>query len=216
MVPLADLEMKTGLVFPGILHESDQFDADRGAELAHETGLERAWLPPAAGDEQVASNPGDDEAAPAMRAEMALTEAPRPWRIADALKKLRTQVDARFPRRSKASDGGIGDAAHASRASDHNPWVVDGPNGVVTAIDITHDPANGCDAGALAAALVASRDPRLKYVIWNRRIANHAAVGNSPAWAWRPYTGSNPHNHHVHISVRPEKARYDSVAPWAV
>lgn len=216
MVPLADLEMRTGLVFPALLHAADQFGEALGQELAQATGLERAWLAADPEVEAVARFPGDDEAAPARRPAAAIEEAPRPWRIAESLKKLRAQVNARFPTRSKASDGGIGDAAHASRASDHNPWVVDGANGVVTAIDITHDPASGCDAGQLAQALVASRDPRIKYVIWNRRIANHAAVGNAPAWSWRAYGGSNPHNHHVHISVRPEKARYDSLAPWAV
>lgn len=35
------------------------------------------------------------------------------------------------------------------------------------------------------------------YVIWNRRIASAAST---PPWAWRTYTGSNPHTDHVHIS----------------
>jgi hypothetical protein len=42
---------------------------------------------------------------------------------------------------------------------------------VVTALDVTHDPANGVDPGALAETLRTSRDPSIKYIISNRRIA---------------------------------------------
>lgn len=134
------------------------------------------------------------------------------WRPAHSLVTLRDQVNALAPRRSKASDGTVGDAAHASRASDHNPWVRDGSLGIVTAIDITHDPTNGCDVNALVDALVANRDARIKYIIWNRRIISSQ---KSP-WVWRAYTGRNPHTHHCHLSVLPEKLRYDSTARWTL
>lgn len=134
------------------------------------------------------------------------------WRIAKSLEELRTQVNKRAPNRSKASDGSIGDAKHASRSSDHNPHVKDGKTGVVTAIDITHDPAGGCDSYALAQSLIDSRDVRIKYIISNGKIAS-GADGPS-AWVWRPYTGANPHSHHVHISVRAKKELYDGTAPW--
>ena len=88
--------------------------------------------------------------------------------------------------------------------------------GVVTACDITNDPPGGCDAGALAEALRGSNDPRVKYVIWNRQIANSAAMNGLPPWTWRPYTGTNPHDHHVHLSVKPDKAAYDSEVPWTI
>ena len=88
--------------------------------------------------------------------------------------------------------------------------------GVVTALDITHDPAGGCDAGALAEAIRASRDPRVKYIIWNRQIASSSVVRGVPAWAWRPYLGRNPHSKHTHISVKPEKRRYDDTVDWLV
>ncbi|MFN3287723.1 MAG: trypsin-like serine peptidase, partial [Sphingomonadaceae bacterium] len=160
---------------------------------------------------------GDPDAPPEEAArELEATEAPRPWRAARAITALRLMLNARHPNRSKVSDGIVGDAAHASRASDHNPWIIDGPHGVVTAFDVTHDPASGCDAGALANALVASRDPRIKYIIWNRRICASYPVNGVPAWTWRPYGGRNPHKHHVHLSVKAEKALYDSEAPWRV
>lgn len=69
------------------------------------------------------------------------TEAPPSWRVARALLTLRREVVALAPRRSKASDGTISDAAHQGRNTDHNPWVRDGGVGMVTALDITHDPA---------------------------------------------------------------------------
>lgn len=138
------------------------------------------------------------------------------WRLAKSLDTLRDQINAIAPSRSKSSDGTIGDAAHASRTSDHNPWVKDGAYGVVTALDITHDPAHGVDSEKLAEALRASKDARVKYIISNRKIASSAATGGKPAWAWRPYNGSNPHNKHVHVSVKPVKDKYDSTAQWQI
>lgn len=132
------------------------------------------------------------------------------WRVAKSLLHLREQVDRLFPHRKKENDGTIGDAAHASRTSDHNPWVIDGGVGVVTAMDITHDPAHGVDSYKFAEELRKSRDVRIKYVISNHRIFSTQA---SP-WIWRPYRGSNPHDHHVHISVLPSKLRYDDTRDW--
>lgn len=134
------------------------------------------------------------------------------WRVAKSLLALRAAVDARWPNRSKASDGTIGDAAHAARDSDHNPWVKDGSVGIVTALDITHDPQHGCDAQAIVDALVASRDRRIKYIIWNRGIIS-ATVSS---WVWRPYAGSNPHTKHLHVSVASNKALYDDQVLWSL
>ena len=135
------------------------------------------------------------------------------WHLANALETLRAQVNVKFPTRSKDSDGSIGDAAHASRSSDHNPWISDGSGtNVVSAIDITHDPKSGCDSYALAEALRAARDPRVKYIISNRKIC--AGSDGPQPWAWRPYSGANPHDHHVHISVKSDKAHYDNSGPW--
>jgi hypothetical protein len=133
--------------------------------------------------------------------------------MAKSLDVLLGQINKKYPKRSKVSDGGIGDAKHASRSSDHNPWVKDGKMGVVTARDFTNDPVNGIASEALAEALWASRDERIKYVISNRRIFSGTNQKNA-AWQWRPYRGSNPHIKHVHISVKSNKPNYDSTAPW--
>jgi hypothetical protein len=112
------------------------------------------------------------------------------------------------PGRNKSSDGTIGDLSHQNRPSDHNP----NKDGVVTAIDITHDPAHGVDAGQIAEMLRLSRDPRIKYVISNRRIFS----SQKQPWQWRPYNGPNAHTHHVHLSVVGDKALYDDTQPWPI
>jgi hypothetical protein len=134
------------------------------------------------------------------------------WRVAKSLIHLRDQVNQKAPNRSKASDGTIGDASHASRSSDHNPWVQDAGIGVVTAIDITNDPSDGCDVEKLVQALVSSRDERIKYIIWNRRIISSQVQ----PWVWRDYNGKNPHTKHCHLSVKDDKALYDSVNEWQI
>jgi hypothetical protein len=134
------------------------------------------------------------------------------WRVAKSLLHLREQINTAAPGRSRASDGTIGDASHQSRASDHNPWVRDGVGGVVTAMDITHDPAGGCDAQHFVDLLLASRDGRIKYIIWNRRIVS----ARVQPWQWRPYGGRNPHDKHFHLSVVEDQAGYDSTVPWRI
>ena len=156
---------------------------------------------------EVTPNHNDDAAAGGSGV---LTKKVRGWRVAESLERLREQINQMAPDRSKASDGSIGDAAHQTRDSDHNPWVTDGTIGVVTARDFTHDPKHGCDAEKIADLIVASKDKRVKYLIWNRRIVSSQVQ----PWKWRNYTGANPHNKHVHISVLPDKAKYDDRSDW--
>lgn len=133
------------------------------------------------------------------------------WRLARALVALRADVNARWPNRDRKSDGTIGDAAHASRSSDHNPWVIIGGMGVVRALDIDVD---GIDAGWLFEQLRqagARGDRRLAgggYLILNRRITAPDFSG------WRVYTGSNPHTQHGHVSFSRNASGFDDPAPW--
>lgn len=134
------------------------------------------------------------------------------WRLARALVALRDGVNARWPARDKSSDGTIGDAAHASRASDHNPFVVVAGTGVVRAVDVDVD---GIDAAWFAEQLRllgAAGDARLTgggYVIYNRRITTSNFAG------WAAYTGSNPHTKHVHTSFSRNEVGFDDPRPWA-
>jgi hypothetical protein len=134
------------------------------------------------------------------------------WRLAESLKQLRAEINSTFPGRSKASDGALGDSSHSARTSDHNPNNA----GVVCAIDVTHDTASGCTGDRLAAALVKSKDKRIKYLIWNRRMCRAYPHQGSPAWTWKPYNGANAHQHHIHISVVADKSLYDSTEEWGL
>jgi hypothetical protein len=115
---------------------------------------------------------------------------------------LLRQATALAPKRLKASDGLLPSAAHlaASPDSDHNTGL---------AADLTHDPKNGIDCAIIFEEL--KKDPRVKYLIFQGRIwsKDRAGEGN------RFYTGSNPHNKHLHVSIFPSGANDTSNwFPW--
>jgi hypothetical protein len=134
------------------------------------------------------------------------------WRLARSLQQLRDQVDQAAPNRSRRSDGTIGDTAHQSRKSDHNP----DDSGVVRAIDITDDPAGGLSCEALAESIRGARDRRVKYVIWNHRMFSSYGTSRRQAWQWGEYTGANPHSHHIHVSILPDAAADSDTADWVL
>ncbi|MFI9528807.1 peptidoglycan-binding domain-containing protein [Micromonospora rosaria] len=131
------------------------------------------------------------------------------WRLARSLETLTAEIRALHPGTTVWT---IGDAAHRGRPSDHNP---NGQN-VVCAIDVLGD--KGLRLADFAADLVAApRHPALKYVIFNRRIWSVARASEG----WRPYTGSNPHTTHVHISVGTgpdgkSGGPYDNTSSWGI
>lgn len=133
------------------------------------------------------------------------------WRLAESLKTLRTQINALYPNRDKTSDGSIGDTSHSARKSDHNP---NGKN-VVTAIDIDREldgqpeGAAGATVATIVGRLQDSRDPRIKYIIWNGHITVQGNIAQ-----WKPYHGVNAHKHHAHISVSSDPKLYDDPRPW--
>ena len=109
------------------------------------------------------------------------------------------QATALSPKRKKLSDGLLPSAAHlkASPTSDHNTGL---------AVDLTHDPANGIDCAVIFEKL--KEDARVKYLIFQGKIwsKEKAKQGN------RIYSGSNPHNKHLHISIL--DGHGNDTSPW--
>ncbi|RGC68414.1 hypothetical protein C5N14_13590 [Micromonospora sp. MW-13] len=122
--------------------------------------------------------------------------------LAPALEVLRDEINRRWPGRDRGSDGWIGDAAHQAGRSDHNP----NDRGSVDAIDVDKD---GVDVSAVIAAV--ERHPSAHYWIYQRQIADR-----DDGWRRRPYTGSNPHDHHLHVSIRQSKEAEQDRRPWGL
>lgn len=131
------------------------------------------------------------------------------WQLTAGLTNLRNQVNARWPNRDKASDGTIGDAAHAAESSSgHNPddtagshaeWNGD-PDSVpeVRAWDMDSDLG---EKGSTAQMVVdhfralPGFDTVNRYMIYNRRIYRA-----SNGYASEPYSGASAHTEHIHFS----------------
>ena len=106
------------------------------------------------------------------------------------------QATAIAPSRLKVSDGLLPSKAHLAQSptSDHNTGF---------AVDLTHDPARNIDCHDIYEQL--KRDKRVKYLIFKGQIW-------MPGRGDKPYTGSNPHNKHLHISIKDNCGNDDS--PW--
>jgi len=130
------------------------------------------------------------------------------WVLTPGMKNLRNQINEAFPDRDKTSDGTIGDAAHASGISGHNPddspydnaeWDGD-PDSIpeVRAID-TDVNLNAPPATAQQIVDHIRKLPGvssvLRYIIYNRKI--YRATNG---WAPVAYDGPSPHTEHIHFS----------------
>jgi len=109
------------------------------------------------------------------------------------------QATALFPKRKKLSDGLLPSSAHIKQNpdSDHNTGL---------AVDLTHDPKIGVDCASIFEKF--KEDERVKYLIFQGKIWSREKrkEGN------RKYTGSNPHNKHLHISINSDLA--NDTSPW--
>ena len=106
------------------------------------------------------------------------------------------QATALWPKRKKASDGLLPSLAHIHQNpnSDHNSGL---------AVDLTNDPARGVVCADLFIRL--REDKRVDYLIFNRRIWSRRN-------GERDYSGSNPHEKHLHISIKAEHSK--DTSPW--
>jgi hypothetical protein len=128
------------------------------------------------------------------------------WYLNPALTRFRNAVNAAYPTRDKASDGTIGDEAHQSTTSDHNPDV----DGSVDAWDMDVD-LGSRDNGAAIEELkrIFQAHESSRYWIHNRQVASR-----SDGWVRRPYDGTNPHTMHVHWNTR--TLHENSTEPWPI
>ena len=140
----------------------------------------------------------------------------RKWRAARSTIVLRQQIEDRFPNKSRHRDGIIGGLEYCPGLSDHCPNIIENDTGVIAAIDITHDPKNGCDMGPIVHSISMSMDARIKYIIYDGQICRAYRYEGAPAWSWQKYAGKNRHLHHAHFSVQHSKRDYDSVRQWEI
>jgi hypothetical protein len=134
------------------------------------------------------------------------------WIVVPDLLSLRGEFDQLAPNRDRASDGTIGDQAHAERSSDHNADDTPGSNtphsdsdtiAEVHALDVDST-GPWPDGMTMAKAFLVLRQKMislstrapLAYLIFDRQWCEY------PTWAVKPYTLSDPHTGHLHASSR--------------
>lgn len=147
------------------------------------------------------------------------------WVLVPALKALRAEFDQLAPSRDKASDGAIGDTAHAAKGtSDHLPddttpalKAKDADRTPeVHAIDVDKDLRKSGWTMMRCVQLIVTRartglDDRLAYVIFDRIIWTA-----SSGWTARAYNGANPHDKHAHFSAKYGSKQEADTRPWGL
>lgn len=145
------------------------------------------------------------------------------WVLVPCLIALRDEFNAISPGRDKASDGSIGDTAHANESSDHNPDETGNTPyedadhlNEVHAIDVDDDLKSADLSMQEACDIIRLRhahgvDDRLQNIIYNRRIASR-----SWGWVWKAYDGPSPHTEHAHFSSRYTSAEEADTRPWGL
>jgi len=118
---------------------------------------------------------------------------------------FRAQVDKRWPKRDRRSDGWIGDRAHSVRFSYHNP----DKNGIVWALDVDENLGRGTWRNGRAAKRLADQllayarsglpgHDRVLHVVYEDQVAS--GTYRNTWWRWR---GSGyGHTFHIHITFR--------------
>lgn len=130
------------------------------------------------------------------------------WILIAAAKSLFAAFDELAPDRDHASDGSVGNAAHAAEVSDHNPDetgsvpIHDADHiNEVHAIDVDSDlRVPGLTMESVVQFVLgrcrSGAEKRLRYIIYDRRIWEA-----DNGWRQRVYTGTaDPHINHAHFS----------------
>jgi hypothetical protein len=128
-----------------------------------------------------------------------VNHAGQEWRAAGSIVTFGKQIEAIRPGKFR-TDGTVASKQHdlTSPTSDHRPSPRVGL-GTVRALDFAEGTPGFVDE--VAETLRLSRDPRILYVIHDRRKFSSTPTTKFPAFEWRPYTGENGHLTHGHLSV---------------
>jgi hypothetical protein len=133
------------------------------------------------------------------------------WFLVPCLVQLRSEFNDLNPDRDKGADGSIGDTAHQSSTSDHNPDA----QGRVLAVDIdSSGPWPGFTFATAVGLIIercrSGREDRIQYIIWD-----HHIYSRSTEFAKRAYTAtSDPHVNHAHFSARHDHHGESDTRGW--
>lgn len=136
----------------------------------------------------------------------------RRWILVPSLVVLGEQISSLHPK-GHGADGTVASKAHdaANPSSDHRPHPYSGA-GRVRALDFGENKEN--DVFDVLESIRLSRDPRVMYVIHERRMFSSYVAGGVPPYTWRPYTGPAPHDNHGHVSTRSQSD--NDTRPWQI
>jgi hypothetical protein len=133
------------------------------------------------------------------------------WFLVPCLVQLRSEFNDLNPNRDKGADGSIGDTAHQSSTSDHNPDA----QGRVLALDIDStgpwpDFTFAAAVGLIIERCRSGREDRIQYIIWD-----HHIYSRSTGFAKQVYTGTaDPHVNHAHFSARHDHHGESDTRGW--
>ena len=128
--------------------------------------------------------------------------------LAPTLARLRNETNTAWPSRDHSSDGWIGDPNHQASGRPENGGSDHNPNRR-NIVDATDTDVDGIDPALFVARAI--KHPATNYVIYNRRIWSR-----SRGFAAHKYTGSNPHDKHIHVSIIQDPRAENSTTGWGL
>lgn len=140
----------------------------------------------------------------------------RGWFLAPGLVVLAEQIDAEWPD-PEPGDGTVASKDHdkVSPTSDHRPFPYDAQTGaIVRALDAGE--TSETITQGIVNAMVASRDPRIMYIIYEGKSVWSIGHNGYPAWVWQPYLGPAPHDTHFHLSTKRTATADNDTRPWDI
>lgn len=131
------------------------------------------------------------------------------WVLTRGLNTVRAEFNTVFPGRDKTTDGSVGDLAHQTGSSGHNPDKTgkaeykDGDaKDEVRAIDVDRDlvPGSATDWMELVVQYLVKKARAGQYIPFRYIIYKGRIWSRTDGWQTRTYTGANKHDKHAHFS----------------